>query len=109
MGEATYLGMDLGFSRPMSYAGLDVTLLSAEQQMRTPRDVPVGWVRPRCPPKRDGRRGTRRAWKQRRANWPHMEFTFREPTDVLQIGRRIIATEKQWNVLREILQKKATP
>lgn len=87
-------------NRPMVYAGMDITLVSAQHQQRTPRDVPVGWVRPRCPAKLKGRKGTRKGWKRQRAHWPHMEFAYREPTDVLMIGNRVIATERQYQAIK---------
>lgn len=79
--------------------GLEFVVVSAQKQARTPRDVPIGWVRPKVPSKAAGRLGTRKAWK--RAHPPHMRFAYREPTDVLVVGRRVIMTERQYHALRE--------
>ncbi len=62
--------------------GVEVRVLTAEQQRRTPRDVRGPWVRPKCRSKAKGRKGTRRGWK--RLNPPHLLWFYREPDDVLQ-------------------------
>ena len=84
---------------PGSFAGMMVRVVGAQDQRRTVCDVRGPWVRPKVPAKRQGRRGTRRAWKRRNA--PHFVMLFREPDDVLVIGQRtIIATPRQYDVLR---------
>ncbi len=75
----------------------------AQEQARTLRDVRGPWVRPRCPSKRDGRKGTRRAWKRRHP--PGWTLFYREPTDVLTyttVGLRyVIVTPWQAAQLRQ--------
>ena len=81
------------------FAGMRVHVVDAQDQRRTPRDVRGVWVRPRCPSKAAGRRGTRRAWKRRNA--PHYVMLYREPADVLVIhGQMIVATPTQAAMLR---------
>lgn len=76
------------------YAGMRVYVKTAYEQKRTPQDVPGAWVRPKVPSKRDGRRGTRRAWK--RKNAPHRCWLYREPADVLIVGSHtMIVTPSQ--------------
>lgn len=87
------------FRAPGSFAGMSIRIVDAQDQRRTACDVRGPWVRPKVPSKRDGRRGTRRAWK--RANPPHYVYLYREPTDVLVLhGRTIIATPAQADILR---------
>lgn len=82
-----------------TYAGMNVQIVDAQKQARTPRDVRGPWVRPRVPNKITGRKGTRRMWKRR--NVPGYLWLYREPTDVLVIyGRTIIATPLQADALR---------
>lgn len=81
-----------------SFAGMMVIIVGAQEQRRTARDVRGSWVRPKVPSKLDGRRGTRRAWKQR--NSPHYVMLYREPTDVLVFGDKIIVTPVQADALR---------
>lgn len=84
---------------PGMFAGMLVRVIDAQNQQRTARDVQGPWVRPKVPAKRQGRRGTRRAWKRR--NPPHFVMLYREPEDVLVIGKRIIiATPQQAHILR---------
>ncbi len=84
---------------PLSFNGMDVLVVDTQQQRRTECDVRGPWVRPTVPPKRAGRKGSRRAWK--RKNAPHYIWLFREPDDVLVLyERQIIATPKQWHALR---------
>lgn len=73
-------------SAMMTPRGIEVQILTAAEQRRTACDVPAGWVRPRVPSKAAGRKGTRKAWKRRRSNWPHMTFTYREPNNMLLIS-----------------------
>lgn len=83
----------------MSFNGMQVVIVDAQKQARTPRDVKGPWVRPRVPSKLDGREGTRRAWKRRNA--PHFVMCYREPTDVLVLyDRQIVATPQQFDALR---------
>jgi hypothetical protein len=85
----------------IGFAGLQVTVADAQQQMRTPRDVRGPWHRPgRVPSKAAGRKGTRRAWK--RAHPPGWIWLYREPEDVIQVGRRIIVTPRQWDALKRM-------
>ncbi len=83
--------------------GVEVRVLTAEQQKRTPRDVRGPWVRPKCRSKAKGRKGTRRGWK--RLNPPHWVWFYREPEDALQftdpLTRRptIIVTPRQKDAL----------
>lgn len=88
--------------KPPSFLGVDFIVKTAQEQMRTPRDVMGPWVRPRCPSKRAGRKGTRRGWK--RKNPPHRVWLFREPTDVLMFeafgASRVIITPEQLAQIR---------
>lgn len=68
---------------PAAPPRVEFRVMTADEQHRTPRDVPVMWTRPKVPSKRNGRRGTRRAWK--RAHPPHMLFAYREPNDILMV------------------------
>lgn len=95
-------------------AGMKISVVDAQTQARTPRDVEGPWVRPRCMSKRSGRRGTRRGWK--RKNPPHRVWLYREPTDVLIIDARmmgmmgekfIIATPQQYGALLRDLRRSA--
>lgn len=81
----------------ISFGGLAITVLDAQQQRRTACDVRDRWVRPRCPSKRAGRRGTRRGWKRR--NPPRWTYAFRE------MQGEVIVTPGQLSALRkELLQ-----
>ena len=82
-----------------TYAGLKVSVVDAQKQARTSRDIRGPWVRPKVPSKRDGRRGTRRAWKQKNA--PHFVMLYREPDGVLRFGDQIIVTPKQWALIKQ--------
>jgi len=90
-------------------AGVEIKIVDAQAQKRTPRDVRGPWVRPRCMSKRRGRKGTRRAWK--RANAPHYVWLYREPTDVLMIDaprlgpKVIIATPLQYDAIKRDLAR----
>ena len=85
---------------PFDFNGTRVYVKDAQEQMRTPRDVKGPWVRPRCPSKLAGRKGTRRSWK--RKNAPHRVWLFREPTDVVVFAEGVVvATPKQWQQIRE--------
>lgn len=90
--------------------GVEVRVLTAEQQKRTPRDVRGPWVRPKCRSKAKGRKGTRRGWK--RLNPPHRLWFYREPEDVLKFNdpltRRptIIVTPRQKAALVAATQQK---
>jgi hypothetical protein len=87
------------FDIPGTFIGMQVIIKDAQQQARTARDVRGGWIRPKVPSKRIGRKGTRRGWKQRHP--PHYACHYREPTDVLVLDNRmIIATPQQADVLR---------
>ena len=83
--------------------GVEIRVLTAEQQKRTLRDVQGPWVRPKCRSKAKGRKGTRRGWK--RLNPPHWLWFYREPDDVLQftdpLTRRstLIVTPRQKDAL----------
>jgi hypothetical protein len=88
------------FDAPGRFNGMEVRIVDAQTQKRTPRDVRGPWVRPRCPSKRVGRKGTRRAWKRRNA--PRYVMYYREPTDVLVANRLIIATPRQADELRRV-------
>lgn len=91
--------MRLHYEGPDMFAGMQVRIVDAQQQARTPRDILGEMVRPRTPSKRAGRRGTRRNWK--RTHPPHRVLYYREPTDVLVIQNRlIIATPAQADQLR---------
>lgn len=91
---------------PWTYGGMQVREVDAQAQARTARDVRGSWVRPRCPNKREGRKGTRRQWKRRNA--PHFVMLYREPTDVLVIENRIIiATPTQADMLRRATTARA--
>lgn len=80
------------------FGAMTVSVVDAQTQARTARDVRGPWVRPRCPNK-GGRKGTRRQWKRRNA--PHFVMVYREPDDVLVIhGRTIVATPAQADALR---------
>lgn len=82
-----------------SFAGMNVQIIDAQKQARTPRDVRGPWKRYKVPSKAIGRKGTRRMFK--RANPPSYVMLYREPDDVLVIhGRTIIATPLQANALR---------
>lgn len=81
------------------YAGMQVRIVDAQPQARTPRDVRGSWVRPRTPSKQKGRIGTRRAWKRRHP--PYCVMHYREPEDVLVVqGRFIVVTPLQADFLR---------
>lgn len=83
----------------MNYAGMNIQVVDAQQQRRTPRDVRGPWVRTRVPSKRTGRKGTRRLFKQKHP--PGFVWFYREPSDVLVIeGKTIIATPQQADELR---------
>ena len=85
----------------LGFAGMKVMVKDAQEQMRTPRDVRGPWVRPgRVPSKLRGRKGTRRAWK--RSNPPRYVWLFREPEDVLQFGRTVMVTPRQWDALKKM-------
>lgn len=91
---------------PGRFNGMEIRIVDAQKQARTPRDVRGPWVRPRCPSKATGRRGTRRMWK--RKNAPHWTWFYREPTDVLVIqNRTIIATPQQADALRKATSERA--
>lgn len=62
--------------------GVQLRVMDAQQQRRTPCDVRGPWVRPKCRSKAAGRKGTRRGWKRR--NPPHWLWFYREPEDVIQ-------------------------
>ena len=64
-----------------SLFGVQVRVLDAQQQRRTPRDVKGPWVRPRPVSKAKGRKGSRRRWKT--MNPPHRVWLYREPEDAL--------------------------
>jgi hypothetical protein len=94
------------FSGPNTFAGMQVLIAGAQEQRRTLRDVRGPWVRPKVPSKIAGRHGTRRAWKRRNA--PHYVMLYREPTDVLVIGKsKIIATPLQVDALRRATVQRA--
>lgn len=79
---------------------MKVIVVDAQKQARTPRDVKVTWVRPKVPPKRKGRWGTRKVWKRR--NPPHWLLAYREPDDVLVVhGETIIATPRQYHAIQK--------
>lgn len=85
--------------RPGTFGGMWVTIADAQQQQRTERDIPGPWVRPKVPNKMTGRKGTRRMWK--RSHPPHRVMLYREPSDVLIVGKTtIIATPLQADALR---------
>jgi hypothetical protein len=87
------------YQRPGSFGGMDVQIVDAQMQRRTPRDVRGPWLRPKLPSRITGRKGTRRGWK--RANPPHYVMMYREPDDVLVIyGQIIVATPRQADALR---------
>ena len=89
----------------LCFAGMQVMVKDAQEQMRTPRDVRGPWMRPgRVPSKLRGRKETRRAWK--RANQPRYIWLFREPDDVLQFGRTIMVTPRQWDALKKMTQER---
>lgn len=75
--------------------GVQICVVDAQTQARTPRTVVGPWVRPRAPSKRAGRVGTRKAWKRRRENQPHFVMFYEEPTDVLMSGTLAIVTPRQ--------------
>lgn len=84
---------------PFTFNGTTVYVKDAQEQMRTPRDVKGPWVRPRCPSKLAGRKGTRRGWK--RKNAPHRVWLFREPTDVVVFDHGVVVvTPKQWHKIQ---------
>ena len=86
------------FTRPASFAGLAMSVVDAQQQRRTIKDVRGPWIRPKpMPSKRAGRKGTRRAWK--RANPPRWSWLYREPTDVIVFQGRAILTPHQYRTL----------
>lgn len=88
------------------FNGMDVRVVDAQNQRRTPRDVRGPWVRPKVPSKIAGRKGTRREFKRRNA--PNFVMMYREPTDVIVIGNQtIIATPAQWNELCRASQQHA--
>jgi len=90
---------------PGRFTGMDVWIIDAQKQKRTPCDVRGAWVRPRCPSKTVGRKGTRRMWKRRNA--PHYIMHYREPTDLVVIHNRvIIATPLQAEALRRMTVEK---
>jgi hypothetical protein len=81
-----------------SFTGMAITIVDAQQQRRTPRDVRGPWVRTRVPSKASGRQGTRRGFKRKHP--PGYVWLYREPTDVLVIqNRTIIATPSQADAL----------
>ena len=83
----------------VTYGGMTVQIVDAQDQRRTRRDVPGAWLRPKVPSKRRGRKGTRRQFK--RAHPPGRSWLYREPTDVLVIhGKTMIVTPQQANELR---------
>lgn len=90
--------------------GVQVIVRTAEQQMRTPRDVRGPWVRPKCRSKASGRKGTRRGWK--RKNPPHWLWFYREPDDAIQftdpMTRRpiVIVTPRQKDALMRATQER---
>jgi hypothetical protein len=87
------------YNIPGTFAGMQVIIVDAQKQARTARDVKGAWVKPKVPSKRNGRKGTRRAWK--RSHVPHFMMHYREPSDVLVIAnRQIIATPIQASALR---------
>lgn len=92
-----------GGAIPGSFAGIRLMVKDAQEQMRTPRDVRGPWVRPRCPSKLKGRKGTRRWWKRR--NVPGWTWYYREPTDVLVYdafgSRHAIVTPQQADALNK--------
>lgn len=89
---------------PIIPFALDVIVLDAQQQARTPRDVKGPWMRPgRVPSRAAGRKGTRRAWK--RSHPPDFVMRYREPDDVLIIGeQRIIATPRQYAAIQRMTE-----
>lgn len=94
--------MNLGLGGSLdTFCGMTIRIVDTQKQARTERDVRGPWVRPRCPSKRDGRKGTRRAWKRRNA--PHYLMLYREPEDVLVLyNKMIIATPIQADALRRV-------
>lgn len=91
---------------PGTFAGMAVKIVDAQKQARTERDVRGAWVRPKVPSKLRGRRGTRRTWKRKHA--PHYLMHYREPSDVLVIGNRIIiATPIQADAIRRATVERA--
>ncbi len=93
--------MPLTIADPFAFSGMSVTVKDAQEQMRTPRDVRGPWVRTgRVPSKLAGRKGTRRAWK--RKHQPGFTSLFREPDDVLQFGRTVMVTPRQWDALKKM-------
>lgn len=79
-------------------SGMEVLIRDA-RQMRMARDVPGPRVRPKVPSKLRGRVGTRRAWKRR--NPPRVvEYFHREPTDMLMLMGKLIATPQQADFIR---------
>ncbi len=94
-----------GFTLP-AIGGIRFLVKDAQQQRRTPRDVKGPWVRPKVPPKRHGRRGTRRAWKRKHP--PHRVWLYREPTDILMLdGIAMIVTPAQLRAIETRLAKEA--
>jgi hypothetical protein len=80
---------------PKSGPPIQFQVRTAAEQMRTACNVPLAWVRPKVPAKRQGRRGTRRAWKRKHP--PHMTFTYAEPDDILVMSARAMAgTAEDW-------------
>lgn len=78
---------------------MDVRIIDAQFQARTPRDVPGPMVRPVVPSKLAGRRTTRRIYKRKHP--PYRIWLYREPEDVLiLLGRTVIATPLQAEALR---------
>lgn len=88
-----------------SYAGMDIFVKDAQEQMRTPRDVPgpMKWVRPRCPSKLKGRKGTRRGWKRQHSPGWAQTWLYREPEDVVILhNRMVIVTPRQYDALKHL-------
>lgn len=91
--------MKLTEAWPLSFAGMTVRIVDAQQQQRTLRDVRGSWIRSKVPSKALGRRVSRRQFK--RSHPPGYVMLYREPDDVLVIhGRTIIATPAQADALR---------
>ncbi|HRE42772.1 MAG TPA: hypothetical protein PKY87_02250 [Terricaulis sp.] len=84
---------------------MDVRIVEADVQQRTPRYQTDIWRRPgRVPSKASGRKGTRRAWK--RQHPPAFLWAWEEPKDVLVLANRlIVATSAQYAALRREIQK----
>lgn len=95
--QKLYHMLDIFESAPPAPPQLRFIIQDAQQQRRTIRDVKLYRVRPKCPSKAKGRRGTRRNWKRR--NPPHWVYGYREPDNVIQFNGLTIVTPRQYRAI----------